>query len=385
MTIVYIYLILLLFFGITIAYIVYSAFKKYNENFVLNKVSEKISDGYIIFTANGKITNYNKAILSDFNFEEKYIKDKSIYEIFNKDLLEVEDVEKIVEACKKIKNSNETMKFDIKNKQTHKIFKVEMKSIVNNDIFLRFVMMCKDVTATYEIIDELQRNQDMMANREKFATLGQLISGIVHSLKSPIFAISGELEGLNNLIKEYEESVDDKEVTIEDHYAIAKDMSTILQKVKEQVENISDSITAVRSQVVMLNKEDDENSFTVNELIKYIDVLMKNTLKEYLIALNFTAKVPKTYEIQGNLNALVQAVDNLIMNSIESYHGKTNEIINVVIEKRENHLAISVIDTGCGIPKRIQNNLFKKIITKSDSEKVGIGLFMAYSNIKARF
>ena len=192
------------------------------------------------------------------------------------------------------------------------------------------------------------------------------------------------MEGLNNLIKEYQESVGDKTVTIEDHLEIASDMTNVLDKMKEQVENISDSITAVRSQVVTLNNEDEKGYFTVSELVKYIDVLMKNTLKEYLIVLQFTIRVSKNLEIKGNLNALIQAVDNLIMNSIESYRGKTNQTIEVVIEKNGEKLEISVIDTGCGIPKRIQNKLFKEIITKEDTDKVGLGLFMAYSNIKAR-
>ena len=203
-------------------------------------------------------------------------------------------------------------------------------------------------------------------------------------MKSPIFALSVEEEGVNRLIKEYEESVGDKTVTIEDHHEIANDIMDILNKMKEQVENISDSINAVRSQVVTLNNEGEKDIFTIDELIKYVDLLMKNTLKEYLIALQFTVKVPKNFKIQGNFNVLVQVMNNLIMNSIESYHGKKNQIIEIVIEKKENDLAISVIDTGCGIPKRIQNKIFKEIITKENSEKVGIGLFMAYSNIKAR-
>ncbi|MBR1540643.1 MAG: hypothetical protein IJ629_05765 [Clostridia bacterium] len=186
------------------------------------------------------------------------------------------------------------------------------------------------------------------------------------------------------MIEEYEESVGDETVTIEDHYEIARDMLKLLDKIKEQVENISDSITAVRSQVVTLNNEDDKDFFTIGELIKYIDVLMKNTLKEYLIVLQFTARVSSSFEIKGNLNSLVQAINNLIMNSIESYHGKTNQTIDIVIEKKVNNLAISVIDTGCGIPKRIQNKIFKEIITKEYSDKVGLGLFIAYSNIKAR-
>ena len=369
------YLIFLIAFIVTMIYLIRSLFVKYNEQFILTKASEKITDGYLIFTTNGKITNFNKAILESFNFKRKELNNKNIYDVFKGKDFDEKYINQIIEACKEIRNTNQTIDFDIK--KDNKIFKIEVKSIVNNDIFLRYVIVCKDVTQTYKLIEELQNNQDMMANREKFATLGQLISGIVHSLKSPIFALSGELEGLNNLIKEYEESVGDKTVTIQDHYEIANDMTSWLDKMKEQVENISDSITAIKSQVVTLNGKDDNNSFTVSELMKYTDVLMKNTLKEYLIGLQFTLKVPKELEIKGNLNSLVQAVDNLIMNSIESYHGKTNQTIDIVIEKNNNILEISVIDTGCGIPKRIQSKIFKEIIIKSEKEKVGIGLFMA--------
>lgn len=193
------------------------------------------------------------------------------------------------------------------------------------------------------------------------------------------------MDGVNGLIKEYEESIDDKNVTKEDHYEIANDIIILLSKMKEQVENISDSITAIKSQVISINNDNDENSFTISELIKFIDLLTKNTLKEHLIVLQFMAKVPKNFEIKGSLNVLVQVINNLIINSVESYKGKTNQTIDIVIEKKERVLSISVIDTGCGIPKRIQNKIFKEIITKDRSDKVGVGLFMAYSNIKACF
>lgn len=206
----------------------------------------------------------------------------------------------------------------------------------------------------------------------------------MYSWKTPIFALSGELECLNNLIKEYKESVGDTSVTISDHYEIANDMIKWLNKMKEQVENISNSITAIRSQVVALNNEDNKSLFTINELIKFIDILMKNTLKEHLIVLQFISRVSRDFEIRGNLNALVRVVNNLIMNSIESYHGKTNQTIDIVIEKNENNIEISVIDTGCGISKKIQDKIFKEIITNKESDKFGLGLFMAYSNIKAR-
>ncbi len=162
-------------------------------------------------------------------------------------------------------------------------------------------------------------------------------------------------------------------------------MKEWLEKMKEQMEIISDAITAIKSQIVILNN-DEKTVFSVDELVKYIDILMKNTLKQKLIILNFTIKVPKDLTmIKGNFNSLVQVINNLIMNSIDSYEGKTNQIIEVVIDKKENNLIISVIDNGKGIPKSIQNKIFKEIIYSNSEEKNGLSLFVSYSNIKAGF
>lgn len=172
MTIVYVFF--LIAFIITVIFLVRSLFIKYNEQFILTRVSENITDGYLMFSLNGKITNYNKTFLDYFNFNRKEINNKLIFQVFKEKNNNEKYKSQIIEACKKIKNSSEIIKFEIKVED--KILKIEIKSIVNNDIFLRYVIICKDVTHTYKIIEELKKNQDMMANREKFATLGQLIS-----------------------------------------------------------------------------------------------------------------------------------------------------------------------------------------------------------------
>lgn len=214
--------------------------------------------------------------------------------------------------------------------------------------------------------------------------LDNLFRGLIHSLKSPIFALSGEVEQIEEYIEEYSTSIEDKRVTIKDHQEIAKDMFEWLDKMKIQIENISDSINSVRNQVITLNDDQENDSFTVEELVKYIDILTKNILKQYLTILNFTVRVNNKKEIKGSLNLLVQVINNLIINSIESYKGKTNQIINIVISESNGKLEISVIDTGCGIPKNIQNKIFREIIT-TNPNKAGLGLFVAYSNIKAGF
>lgn len=180
------------------------------------------------------------------------------------------------------------------------------------------------------------------------------------------------MEQLESLINEYEMSVEDKSVTIKDHYEIADDMNEWLNKIKIEMENISDSITAIRSQIVTLNNDDKDTIFTIGELVKYIDILTKNTLKQYLVGLNFAVKVSKDKKITGNLNSLVHVINNLIMNSIDSYEGKTNQMIDILIEEVDKNLEISVTDTGKGIPKNIQNKIFKEIIPTKSNEKTGL-------------
>src|SRR5699024_10504415 len=96
----------------------------------------------------------------------------------------------------------------------------------------------------------IQNNQNILMERERLASLGQLIGGIAHNLKTPIMSIAGAAEGLSDLVKEYEVSIGDPEVTIEDHHAIAKDMKDWIEKTRSYTEYMSDVITAVKGQAV---------------------------------------------------------------------------------------------------------------------------------------
>ena len=118
-------------------------------------------------------------------------------------------------------------------------------------------------------------NQETLMERERLASLGQLIGGIAHNLKSPIMSISGATEGLTDLIKEYEESIVDKDVTVEDHLAIASDMKDWISKIKSYLEYMSDIITAVKGQAVTLS-ETENVSFDIDELVKKINNYLIN-------------------------------------------------------------------------------------------------------------
>ena len=236
-------------------------------------------------------------------------------------------------------------------------------------------------------LETIQNNQNTLIERERLASLGQMVGGIAHNLKTPIFSISGGLEGLSDLIKEFDESIEDPNVTDQDMHEIANDMRTWITKLKGHTSYMSDVITTVKGQAVNLSEEQSIH-FTIEELFQHIKILMQHEIKHTLSTLNMNINVPENKSILGSINSLVQVINNLISNSIEGYGNKeTEKIINLDAnyDENTNSIIISVQDFGPGLPKNVQEKLFKEMITTKGKDGTGLGLFMSYSNIKAHF
>ena len=233
-------------------------------------------------------------------------------------------------------------------------------------------------------LDLIQSNQEVLMEKERLATLGQMVGGIAHNLKTPIMSISGASEGLKDLINEYDKSIGDSDVTVQDHHEIANDMKNWVTKIDSYTEYMSDVITAVKGQAVTLSNQ-EVVSFTVNELVKRVQILMKHELKHSLINLNVHMNVDENLELNGDVNSLVQVLNNLISNAIQAYDGAENKDIDFDLNRDENNLVISVTDYGKGIPEDIQEKLFKEMVTTKGKNGTGLGLFMSYSNIRAHF
>ena len=257
--------------------------------------------------------------------------------------------------------------------------------IVSNDEFgdlSYYYNKIQELTA--KNIEQIHENQDMLMEKERLASLGQLIGGIAHNLKTPIMSISGAAEGLNDLITEYDKSIDDPEVNSQDHHEIAKDMSDCVEKIKGYTSYMSDVITAVKGQAVTLS-EVDNVTFDLEELVKRVDILMKHELKNSLTYLNVSMQVPETLTLHGDINSLVQVINNMISNSIQAYNGKTEQTIDMIFEKQQDNLVISIRDYACGLADVAKEKLFKEMITTKGKNGTGLGLYMSYSTIKAHF
>ena len=350
----------------------------------LQKIVDRISDSYIVIDENNNITDFNKTFIDTFKFPAQKLRGKNLIEFLQERKIIKENINKIKNAIEDAQKNNKVVSFEQNFENIKKYFRIEITPISSEDLSLGILVLLKDITQHMEDMEKIKNNQEILMERERLASLGQLIGGIAHNLKTPIMSIAGAVEGLEDLIKEYDESIDDPLVTKQDHHDIAKDMESWIPKIRTHIEYMSDIITTVKGQAVALSNQEDI-TFTVSELVKKVNILMKHELKNAYLYLNVLMKTDENLVLEGDVNSLVQVVNNMISNSIQAYNGKKNQNIELEVNQKNNSVIFSVRDYAGGLPKEVQDKLFKEMVTTKGKNGTGLGLYMSYSNIRARF
>ena len=348
----------------------------------LQRIVDRISDGYIVLNTDYEISDYNKTFINIFhiNYNSK-IRGQNFREILKHYNL---NEEAFFSCLNKAKNKNSFETFDLDIKPLKKSFNVEISSILNNDQILGILILFKDITQHKKDMETIQNNQNMLIERERLSSLGQMIGGIAHNLKTPIMSIAGASEGLKDLADELDNSIGNPVVTNDDYHDIAKDMKNWISKIKDYSEYMSDIITAVKGQAVNFTN-DEEISFTISELLKRVDILMKHELKNAIIYLDVSVKTDENTIIKGDVNSLVQIINNMLSNAIQAYNGKPEQTIELIVTKENSNCIISIQDHAGGLPDKIKNKLFKEMVTTKGKNGTGLGLYMSYSTIRAHF
>ena len=351
----------------------------------LQIVVNQISDSYVVLGMYNNIIDFNDTFVKTFKLNKKHLKNTTFEDL----LLDLDtsnsDIVKITDAIKKIANSNKTIKFEQIFKKIDRVFEIEITPIKSNNSNIGTLFLFKDVTQHKKDVQTIKDNQDLLIERERLASLGQLIGGIAHNLKTPIMSISGASEGIKDLVNEFDASIGNPIVTNDDFHDIAKDMREWLNKINSYTEYMSDILTAVKGQAVALSEQSNVD-FTLGELFKRVDILMKHELKQSVTYLNMKMKIDENTIINGEVNTLVQVINNMISNSIQAYEGKPNQQIDLIAWKNDNNnLVITVKDYGPGLPEKVQKKLFKEMITTKGKNGTGLGLYMSYSTIRAHF
>jgi signal transduction histidine kinase len=155
------------------------------------------------------------------------------------------------------------------------------------------------------------------------------------------------------------------------------------KRLQQLTENILD-VTKIESQSLKLNKE----RFNLNDVITNAidDMILNREFKNEKNDDNNTDYIKLLYRpmdifVEADKARLAQVISNLLSNAIK-FTKEGGGSISVHTEKEDNHILVSVKDTGSGIDSEILPRLFSKFATKS-YQGTGLGLFISKGIIEA--
>lgn len=201
-------------------------------------------------------------------------------------------------------------------------------------------------TAVRLYLERLDRERS-----HRLTSIGRLLSGVMHDLKTPLSVVSGYVQLMAR--------TDDPKTRAEHAQAIAAQFDVIASMQREVLE------FARGERSILIRKV---------YLEKYFGDLERQVLREIE-----GTKIKLNMELLDRGFArfdevkIQRLLGNLIRNALEAM-GDRGGTLTVRVERDGDDLVIVVADTGRGIPKEIQHRLFKSFVTSGKAGGTGLGL-----------
>ncbi len=211
-----------------------------------------------------------------------------------------------------------------------------------------------ELIITFSESEILSKLAEQLSHSEKMAAIGQMAAGIAHELNTPL----GIILGYTQLLEEDLEGQGEV-------YEMLKKIESQAQLCKRIVKGLLKFAREERRVFTEVN---------LNELIEEVLSLVEHTL-----AMDFIEVIrrydPKLPPLKGDPEKLKQVFMNLITNAQHAIGEKGKIYITTRYDPAKGEILAAVADTGCGIPKEIQDRIFEPFFTtKGEGKGTGLGL-----------
>lgn len=215
----------------------------------------------------------------------------------------------------------------------------------------------------HDLLERLQKSEqeklrtyEKIAESERLATIGKLVSGIAHEVNNPLSGIEGAL------------------------YHIREETGEKVALYVGAAEQGVERIGRIVGQLLDLARADDlaVESLDSREYFKEIALFARMALKSRPCRLQAEDRCPAKV-VMLDRDRVHQIVLNLVLNAADAVPAEGG-IVLLETFARDNHYAIRVIDNGPGIPPEQQGVIFEPFYTtKPPGKGTGMGLTICRS------
>jgi len=202
----------------------------------------------------------------------------------------------------------------------------------------------KGIIVIFRDITEIKKLQAEIRKKQHFEALGKVISGVAHEIRNPLFAVQSMTQIL------------EREIESPQHQIFIQTMLKEIQRIKRLVDELLFYSRPSKLQIAEVPLE-----VLFEELKSYI--------KTKYPEVDLSISIPEPIILKVDKDRLIQVFRNLFDNAVDAKSKK----INVVAEKRNKTVVISITDDGIGIKKSDLDKVFDLFFT-TRKEGTGLGL-----------
>lgn len=216
------------------------------------------------------------------------------------------------------------------------------------DLGRNFKRMVKQLRDSREEIDRLHRTQ--MSRAEHLATLGELATGLAHEIRNPLAGIAGVID-----------------IVARDLPA-ASPARAVVKDVRQEISQINHIITDLL-QTARPHPPEIRRS-NLNTTVEHAVMLARQQALSKPIQVEFRAN-ESLPEVEHDSNQIHQVMLNLLLNAIQAIDGPGK--VTIELGQQHDFVAVTVSDTGRGIPPEHLPNIFRPFYT-TKGNGTGLGL-----------
>ena len=163
----------------------------YNQLETFNRsVIESLDSGLLTIDPRGKINFLNRTAVKILNRSEEELKNLSIYDLFPKIDLAIEEVKKKTPGTGTDYQRYETLLINHEDRKTHLGFSISPLTDTDGSL-IGHTLIFQDITRIKEMEDQMKRS-------DKMAAVGLLAAGLAHEIRNPLASLSGSIQMLKS-------------------------------------------------------------------------------------------------------------------------------------------------------------------------------------------
>jgi PAS domain S-box-containing protein len=220
---------------------------------------------------------------------------------------------------------------------------------------------------------------------EKLASLGLLISGIVHEINNPNNFIVFNIPILRDYLKEILPIVDvhaEKDPMYEVQGMAYPDFRTDVMKLLDNIEHGSHRINVTVAKLKEFSRKREDKGMravasaeVVNKALSICHTQIRKTVKTFDVEID-----PGLAQMTTDPEAIEQVLINLLINAAQAAD-KEDSRIRLHVHRGDswkNRLVMEVIDNGCGMDEATASRIFDPFFTtKAEGCGTGLGLYIS--------